>query len=90
MRAGDKLLTQLIQLGHDLALVVPTAAESSNFCKWNGHARSYAAVVGDERRKPTAKSYRDPTPVFAMLRDHIDSYAAAMDTCYVDRERIVP
>ena len=35
-------------------------------------------------------SYADPTPAFAMLRDHVAFYAASFDRCTVDGETAIP
>lgn len=74
----------------DIPPGVLVAAEGSSFCEWKGHARYFDVVAGGERRTRAAWSYPDPTPAFAMLRDHIAFYAAAMDACYVNGERVVP
>lgn len=73
--------------------IIPGAlvpAEGSSFCEWKGHARYFDVVAGGERRERAAWSYPDPTRPFAILRDHVAFYAAAMDACFVDDERVVP
>ena len=62
----------------------------STFCEWKGHARYFDVIVGDERRERAAWSYPDPTAGFTSLRDHVAFYAASMDGCFVDGERVVP
>jgi hypothetical protein len=47
-------------------------------------------IAGGEHRDGAAWSYPDPSPSFAMLRDHVAFYAAAMDACFVDGEQVVP
>ena len=74
----------------DIAHGVLIPAEDSSFCEWKGHARYFAVVAGGQRRERAAWSYPDPTGGFTMLRDHVAFYAAAMDACYVDGERVVP
>jgi len=37
-----------------------------------------------------AWSYPAPSPPFAALRDHLALYAAAVDACFVDGERVTP
>lgn len=69
-------------------VLVPTAGGS--FCEWKGQARYFDVVAGGERRERAAWSYPDPTLAFAILRDHVAFYAAAMDGCFVDGERVVP
>jgi uncharacterized protein (DUF427 family) len=69
-------------------VLIPTAG--SSFCEWKGHARYLDAVAGGQRREHAAWSYPEPTPGFAILRDHVAFYAAAIDACWVDGERVVP
>ncbi len=61
-----------------------------SFCEWKGYARYFDATAGGEHREKAAWSYPDPTPLFAVLRDHVAFYAGAMDACFVDGERVVP
>ena len=65
-------------------------AAGSSFCEWKGHARYFDVVAGGERRPRAAWSYPAPTPGFAMLRDFVAFYPAAMDACFVDEEQVVP
>ena len=65
-------------------------ADGSSCCEWKGHARYFDVVAGAVRRERAAWSYAAPTPGFALLRGHVAFYAAAMDGCYVDGERVVP
>jgi uncharacterized protein (DUF427 family) len=62
----------------------------SSFCEWKGHASYFDVVAGGQLRERAAWSYPDPTPAFAALRDHVAFYAAAMDECLVDGERVIP
>ena len=62
----------------------------SSFCEWKGHARYFDLIAGNERRARAAWSYAEPTSAFASLREHVAFYAAAMDACFVDGERVVP
>ena len=74
----------------DVAPNVLVPVGGGSFCEWKGHARYMDVVAGGERRERAAWSYPDPTSPFAVLRDHVAFYAAAMDACYVDGERVVP
>lgn len=65
-------------------------AAGTSFCEWKGHARYFDVIGGGERQPRAAWSYPDPTVGFAMLRNLIAFYAAAMDACFVDGERVVP
>jgi uncharacterized protein (DUF427 family) len=62
----------------------------SSLCEWKGHASYFDVMAGGQRRERAAWSYPDPTPAFAALRDHVAFYAAAMDECLVDGERVIP
>lgn len=65
-------------------------ARGSSFCEWKGNA-SYLDVVGGEHTAAAqAWTYLAPTPSFATLVDHVAVYAAAMDACFVDDERVRP
>ena len=65
-------------------------ARRSSFCEWKGNA-SYLDVVGpDAVAEAQAWTYLSPSPDFAQLADHVALYAAAMDGCFVDGERVRP
>lgn len=64
--------------------------DGGSFCEWKGSAVYWDVVSGTEVRRRAAWSYPDPTPSFALLRDHVAFYAATMDGCYVDGERVMP
>lgn len=74
----------------DIAPGVLIPAEDASFCEWKGHARYFDVNAGGEHRDKAAWSYADPTPAFAILRDHVAFYACAMDACFVDGERVIP
>jgi uncharacterized protein (DUF427 family) len=70
----------------------------SSFCEWKGRA-SYLDLIGGAGTRAggqpvvaprAAWTYPDPTGGFAPLRDHVALYAAAMDSCLVDGERVLP
>lgn len=66
------------------------SADDSSYCEWKGHAPYFDVVSGAERGAHAAWSYPEPTSAFEPLRDHVALYAAAMDVCFVDGERVVP
>ena len=74
----------------DIAPAALVPVEGASFCEWKGSARYFDVVGGNERRERAAWSYPAPASGFAMLRDHVAFYAAAMDACLVDGERVVP
>lgn len=71
----------------DFALIA--AASGSSLCEWKGAARYFDVVAGSQRAAKAAWAYPDPTPTFAILRNHLAFYPAAMDGCFVDGERVV-
>lgn len=66
------------------------SADGSSFCEWKGWALYWDVVIGDRVLPSIGWSYPDPTPPFAMLRDHIAFYAASFDRCSVDGETVIP
>lgn len=66
------------------------AAAGSSFCEWKGHARYVDVVVGDDVLPGVGWFYPNPTPGFALLRDHIAFYAAPFDSVLVDGEQVTP
>jgi hypothetical protein len=65
-------------------------APGSSFCEWKGNASYLDVVVADSVAPARAWTYLTPTPAFARLADHVALYAAAMDGCFVDGERVRP
>jgi uncharacterized protein (DUF427 family) len=65
-------------------------ARGSSFCEWKGNASYLDVVVADSVAQAQAWTYLTPTPAFAQLADHVGLYAAAMDGCFVDGERVRP
>ena len=67
-----------------------TPCARTSFCEWKGVAR-YVTLAGGGRSEADAGwLYADPSPAYAMLRDHVAVYAGRMDACYVGEERVVP
>ncbi len=65
-------------------------SDRRSFCEWKGEAVYWHLVVGDAVLRDVAWSYPEPTPAFAILRDHIAFYAGPLDRCTVDGEAVVP
>ncbi len=70
------------------ALLRPSARRS--FCEWKGEAVYWHLALGDALLRDVAWSYPDPTPGFALLRDHLAFYAAPLDRCTVDGAVVTP
>ncbi|MEM8560417.1 MAG: DUF427 domain-containing protein [Bacteroidota bacterium] len=66
-------------------------ATSTTGCEWKGRAVYFDLLPPeDETLLKIAWAYPDPTPRFAALKDHLAFYAAPLDGCFVDGERVTP
>ena len=65
-------------------------AEGTTFCEWKGVARYLDVVAGEWVAPRAAWTYPTPTESFAVLRDHVAIYPAAMDSCTVDGHPVLP
>ncbi len=65
-------------------------ADGSSLCEWNGVASYLTVLGGAERADRAAWTYHEPTPAYAALRGTVALYPAAVDGCFVDRERVRP
>ncbi len=74
----------------DIAADSLRPAPGSSFCEWKGTARYFDVLAGGLVRAGAAWSYPSPTKPFAALADHVAFYAAPMDGCFVDGERVTP
>lgn len=61
-----------------------------SFCEWKGAAGYYTLEVNGRRAENVAWFYPNPTPAFAAIGNHVAFYAAPMDSCTVDGERVTP
>ena len=64
-------------------------AAGSSFCEYKGAAQYWDVVIGDRVLPRVGWSYPDPSPPFAILRDHVAFYAGPFDRCSVDGETVV-
>lgn len=74
----------------DIAPGLLVRSDRRSFCEWKGQAVYWHLDVAGERLRDIAWSYPNPTPAFAVLRDHVAFYAGPLDACTVDGERVVP
>ncbi|KLE34635.1 hypothetical protein AAW00_10670 [Aurantiacibacter luteus] len=65
-------------------------AEGSSFCEWKGAAVYWDVITQDGVQSRVAWSYPNPSPPFAMLRDHVAFFAGSFDRCSVNGETVVP
>lgn len=70
-----------------LDLLVASTARST-WCEFKGAADYLDAVVGERRVTAVGWSYADPTPGYAVLRDHIAFYPGRVDAAWMDDERV--
>jgi uncharacterized protein (DUF427 family) len=74
----------------DVATHLLRPSDRHSFCEWKGHALYWHLDVGGELLRDVAWSYPDPTRGFANLRDHFAFYAAPLDLCSIDGEKVRP
>lgn len=74
----------------DIRMTYLTPGSGHSFCEWKGEARYYTVAVDGRRVENAGWYYPNPTRDFAAIRDHVAFYAAPMDACLVDEERVRP
>ena len=62
----------------------------SSFCEWKGKAVYWDVVAGGIVLPRVGWSYPNPSPEFAVLRDHVAFYAGPFDRCTVNDEPVLP
>jgi uncharacterized protein (DUF427 family) len=73
-----------------VAGVLHPATGGQSVCEWKGMASYYDVVSGERTATRAAWTYARPSPAYEGLRGHVAFYAALMDACYVDDERVTP
>ena len=73
-----------------IAAGVLRRASGSSFCEWKGHAQYWDVVIDGVTLAKVGWSYPEPSPAFAMLRDHVAFYAGPFDRCSINGETVVP
>lgn len=63
-------------------------SDRRSFCEWKGEAIYWHVDLGGTLLRDVAWSYPNPTPGFAILRDHLAFYAAPFDHCTIDGEQV--
>lgn len=74
----------------DIVMACLIPVNGGSWCEWKGQASYYTVEVEGRRAERVAWTYHRPTAAFTPLKDHIAFYAAPMDACYVDGERVKP
>jgi uncharacterized protein (DUF427 family) len=72
----------------DVAWDLLEEIEQSSFCEWKGRA-SYYALAGSGSPTAIAWRYRNPSPRFSAIHDHVSFYPGRI-ACFVDGERVRP
>lgn len=57
------------------------------YCEWKGIANYYHITVEEEHTLNAAWYYGNPTPYFAILKNHLAFYPSRVDACYVNGEK---
>ncbi len=65
-------------------------AEGSSMCEWKGQAAYLDVLGGQAVAARSAWYYPQPVQAFALLRDYVALYPAAMDRCVIDGELVTP
>lgn len=68
--------------------LIPAVGES--FCEWKGIAKYYSLIVNDQKAEKVAWYYPQPTSSFEAIKNYVAFYAAPMDACYVNGEKVTP
>ena len=74
----------------DIAPGILRRANGSSFCEWKGAAVYWDVLIGDLVLPRVGWSYPDPSPAFAILRDHVAFYATPFKRCSVDGQAVIP
>ncbi|TVV70003.1 DUF427 domain-containing protein [Sphingomonas solaris] len=97
--ADSRASVRTLETSHPPSYYIPPAdilmsalrcSARRSFCEWKGEAVYYDLVTGASVIRDVAWSYPAPTRAFAALRDHLAFYAAPLDGCFVDGERVTP
>ena len=63
-------------------------APGSSICEWKGQASYWNLEERSRSSRSAAWSYRNPTPPYPQLKDHVAFYPGRVDACYLDDERV--
>jgi uncharacterized protein (DUF427 family) len=65
-------------------------AKGRSICEWKGAAEYYSIKVDKKHSENIAWYYSNPNPDFEPIKNYLAFYAASMDSCTVDGERVIP
>ncbi len=60
----------------------------TTWCEWKGAASYYTVSAGGLVAADAAWTYRDPSPGYADIIDHLAFYPQRVSACFVDGERV--
>ena len=92
-------VVRVLETSHPPVYYLPIAAfapfslvqtAGSSFCEFKGSARYLNVRGGTALAERAAWNYPSPEAGFEMLADRVAVYAARMDECTVDGERVTP
>ena len=72
----------------DVRLDCLEPAAGRSCCEFKGTARYWSLAIDGRRTERAAWSYAEPSAEFAALLDHFAFYAARVEACWVDDERV--
>lgn len=73
-----------------IASGVLTPGQGSSVCEWKGRARYFDVKANGETAEKAAWSYPSPTVPFQAIANYVAFYAAPMQSCTVNGERVMP
>ncbi|MEL6149181.1 MAG: DUF427 domain-containing protein [Chloroflexota bacterium] len=88
---------RVLETSHPPAYYIPwedvnpayfTSTPRGTFCEFKGRASYFTIEVNGKSAQNAAWTYKNPTPAFELIKDHIALYPAMMDACYVDDEEV--
>jgi uncharacterized protein (DUF427 family) len=74
----------------DLLAGCLSAAPGESFCEWKGAAKYCTVRVRERMAVKVGWYYPRPTVAFAAIAGYVAFYAAPMDECRIDGERVEP
>jgi uncharacterized protein (DUF427 family) len=96
--ADSEHALQVLETSHPPTVYVPPAdvdlerltdsAARGTWCEFKGAARYHDALVDGRRIAQVGWSYPEPTPAYAVLRDHIAFYPGRVDAAWLGEERV--
>jgi uncharacterized protein (DUF427 family) len=74
----------------DIASDALDASDGRSFCEFKGRAHYFTVRGGDRLEVDAAWGYDRPSPAFEAITGYVAFYAARMEACFVDDERVTP